>query len=921
VKPGFPKTGFLTLMSTKNEAKRWCVTSAWASALFVISAIAPAQEAGPDRSLTRAAQTRHPAAPGSRARAAQTGQPHSSAGLTGIDLDAGRRFWSFQPLRKYPAPAVRRQDWPRGDIDRFVLAKIEAAGLAPAPDADRTTRVRRIYYDLTGLPPTVAEIDEFVQDQSNDPVGRLVDRLLESPHFGERWGRHWLDVARYADSSGGGRSLLFPNAWRYRDYVIQSVQNDKPYPQFLREQIAGDLLPCDNERQREDQLVATGFLMIGAHNYELQDKATLRMDVVDEQIEAVGRGLLGMTLGCARCHDHKFDPIPTTDYYALAGIFRSTKSLTPGNVSGFEQHELPVSPERRVELDQHTAAVKSLQTQLDAARAELKKIAGPVGAGTGQSESLLGIVVDDTKAKIAGNWTKSKFSPGYVGEGYIHDGASDKGQKSVTFPVDLPQGGLYEVRMAYTAGTNRSPSVPVTVRHATDEDTIQIDQRERPPIDGRFVVLGRWRFAQGARDLVVVSNEATTGHVIVDAVQFIPVELLDKPPAASPQLGGVRPEVQARAGEPTAAAPAHRDAPAIEARIRRLEADLKKRNEQAPEPPPTAMGVKDEPATGDFHVCIRGDVHRQGSAVPRGFLTVAGPPGARPPQIAPKQSGRLELADWLTQPDNPLTARVMVNRIWQHLIGVGLVRTADNFGSTGELPSHPELLDWLALRYIELGWSTKKLIREVVLSRTYQLASLDPAAIAATRRIDPDNRLLSHMNRKRLDAESIRDSILAISGQLDATRGGPSIAEKIASEYGYRFDSRRRSVYLPVLRNNLPDAFEVFDFADPNTCTSRRNVSTLPTQALFLMNSPFVMDQARHAAEALLELDLPDAERIDLAYRRTLARAPSRTERDLSLRYLRESGDGSADPTTQRLDAWARLQQALFAAIDFRYVH
>ena len=255
-----------------------------------------------------------------------------------------RDFWAFQSPKKVTPPEVKNADWPRGAIDRFILARLEAAGLDTAKDAERETLIRRIYFDLIGLPPAIQQIDEFMNDKSPDAVAKVVDQLLDSPHFGERWGRHWLDVARYADSTGGGRSLLLPNAWRYRDYVIDSFNRDKPFDRFIREQVAGDHLPFDNDEQRAEQLVATAFLMIGAHNYELQDKEQLRMDVVDEQIEAIGRAFLAQTLGCARCHDHKFDPIPTKDYYALAGIFRSTKSLTPGNVSGFEQHELPVSP-------------------------------------------------------------------------------------------------------------------------------------------------------------------------------------------------------------------------------------------------------------------------------------------------------------------------------------------------------------------------------------------------------------------------------------------------------------------------------------------------------------------------------------------------------------------------------------------------
>ncbi|MBI3464782.1 MAG: DUF1549 domain-containing protein, partial [Planctomycetes bacterium] len=671
-----------------------------------------------------------------------------------------RKSWAFQPPRRSPTPEVRSADWPRTDIDRFILARLEQAGLQPAGDADRRTLIRRIYFDLIGLPPSPHEIEAFSNDQSPEAVASVVDRLLESPHFGERWGRHWLDVARYADSSGGGRSLLFPNAWRFRDYVIDSFNRDKPFNQFVREQIAGDLLPHASDEERTEHLIAAAFLMIGAHNYELQDQEQLRMDVVDAQIEAVGRAFLGMTLGCARCHDHKFDPIPTTDYYALAGIFRSTKSLVPGNVSGFEQHELPVSPERQAALDQHAAAVKAVQERLGLARAELKKlqadtsVAAKAAKGTQAQEHLPGIVVDDTQAKIVGDWTKSKFNPGYVGEGYIHDGASGKGEKSVTFPVELPDDGVYEVRLSYTHGTNRSSSVPVTVRHEDDQDTVQVDQRQPPPIDGRFISLGRWRFKKGTSNAVVISNEATTGHVIVDAVQFIPVELLEKPGEKS---GSAEVNPRSHAPRGNASPDAVREQPAfkeVEAQVKQLDAELKKLKDHAPEPPPLAMGVKDEKETGDFRVCIRGDVHHLGAEVPRGFLTAATPDGASRPTIPAGLSGRAELAEWLTSPDNPLTVRVTINRIWHHLFGAGLVRTTDNFGSTGETPSHPELLDWLALHFVELGWSHKKLIREIVLSRTYQLSSESNDVSSATDAPADSNHKSQLKNQKSLHPDN-----------------------------------------------------------------------------------------------------------------------------------------------------------------------
>jgi hypothetical protein len=858
----------------------------------------------------------------------------------GLDSpDSEQVFWSYQPLRRANPPATLNIDWPSGAIDQFILARLEQSGRRPARAADRATLMRRLHFDLIGLPPSIDEIDAFLNDRSPQAIATVVDRLLDSPHFGERWGRHWLDMARYADSSGGGRSLLFQNAWRYRDYVINAFNQDRPFNQFVREQIAGDLLPSANDDERAERFIATAFLIIGPHNYELQDKEQLRMDVVDEQIEAVGRAFLGQTLSCARCHDHKFDPIPTMDYYALAGIFRSTKSLTPGNVSGFEQHELPVSPERRAAIDGHAIALKEIQSQLDVAKNELKYLQASANSGHAL-QRLIGQVVDDVQATIVGNWTKSKHNPGYVGDGYIHDGASGKGEKSVTFHVDLPQDGLYEVRLSYTHGANRSPSVPITVHHADDQETVQVDERQPPPIDETFVALGRWRFRKGPSDAAVISNEGTTGHVIVDAIQFIPVELLERDEKSAREMNGT-----AQHAQPPSTQVSLQEATT---KVKRLEAKFKKLKESAPPPAPLTMGVKDEKNTEDFRVCIRGDVHNLGQEVRRGFLSVAsqpdqaGPRDSDPiatardrsiqsPSIASGESGRRELADWLVSHSNPLTPRVTVNRIWSHLFGAGLVRTSDNFGSTGEQPSHPELLDWLALRFIELGWSHKKLIREIVLSRSYQMASRpDPASEAPAAELaaslpsssDPENRLLAYQNRKRLDAECLRDSILSVSGQLDLQRGGPAIREKTDSEYGYRFDSKRRSVYSPVFRNNLPDILEVFDFANPNTPTGRREVSTLPSQALYLMNSPMVMESAQRAAEAILEWDLPDEQRVILSYRRVLGRPPTTSELGLSIAYLQDTKpDRANNLVAHRVQAWSRFYQSLIASVDFRYLH
>src|SRR5712691_4221388 len=438
-----------------------------------------------------------------------------------IDIAAGKQFWCFQPITPPLIPAVKDVSWSTSEVDRFILAKLDAAGLRPVGDADRGTLLRRVTLDLIGLPPLPEELDAFAADASPDAFERVVARLLSSPQFGERWGRHWLDLARFAESSGGGRSMIFPEAWRYRDYVIQSFNDDKPFDRFVLEQLAGDLLPADSPRQREEQLVATALLVLGPTNYEEQDKLLLEFDVVDEQLDTLGRAFLGMTLGCARCHDHKFDPIPTRDYYALAGIFRSTNLLLHDNVSKWLEQPLPMSAELAEAVKQQDLAVAELKKQIDAAKAEEKRLAyaskdgdpaesliprGPISA-----KDLPGIVLDDSQAKKVGRWVESQFNKNYIGDGYLHDD-NNKGQKTVTFTPEVPKVGMYEVRLAYSPGTNRATNVPIEILHLDGEFEGKINEREAPSIDHRFLSLGKFRFDESGQWYVSISNEDTDGH-------------------------------------------------------------------------------------------------------------------------------------------------------------------------------------------------------------------------------------------------------------------------------------------------------------------------------------------------------------------------------------------------------------------------
>ncbi|MDA1137720.1 MAG: DUF1553 domain-containing protein [Planctomycetota bacterium] len=825
----------------------------------------------------------------------------------GIDLEKGRQFWSFQPIRKPQLPSAINTAWPRSEIDRFILAQLETENIAPVPDADRLTLIRRAFFVLTGLPPSPKAIDDFLADKSGEAFEKVVDRLLHSPDYSECWARHWLDVARFAESSGGGRSLMLPEAWRYRDYVIDAYDKDKPFNRFVKEQIAGDLMPSENEVQRSGQVIATAFLALGPTNYEQQDKELLRMEVVDEQIEATGRAFLGMSLGCARCHDHKFDPVPTSDYYAMAGIFRSTKTLTPGNVSGYVRQDIYKGTEEWKEWESHMALEKELAELTKAAQFKLQKLGGKVaqpGRTLKKASELPGIVIDDPEAELVGDWMESTYTPGYIGDNYIHDQSEAKGSKFVNYSPDLPAAGVYEVRVSYTPGTNRPTNTPVTVQFKGGSKTILINQKKPPPIDGSFISLGSFEFEAGRSQRVTISNENAPGAVIADCVQFL-AEGADS--IADPQTLAKTPPVKDVSPETVAVKQARA---AAQEEVDALNGKLAQLRKSAPSTP-KAMSVQDESTPSDWHIHIRGGIRNLGPRVPRGFLRAA-MPADRKVQIAENQSGRLELADWLSSPENPLTARVYVNRVWHHLFGTGLVRTTDNFGSMGERPSHPELLDYLAARFIDEGWSTRKLIRQIMLSRTWQLSVRTSLEV---QKLDPENRLLSHAHRRQLDAEALRDSILHISGELDTTRGGLTINKIEQYDLSYSHNSKRRGIYVPAFRNALLDIFEIFDYPNPNLVAGRRTRSTLPTQALFLMNSPFVLGQSQSAAAKFMaEITGNDSERLTKAYRLTLGRAPTDEERKLAINYLK------AFNSEEQQEAWSGVFHSLFASLDFRFV-
>ncbi|MFT5410664.1 MAG: hypothetical protein ACI8XO_005051 [Verrucomicrobiales bacterium] len=779
----------------------------------------------------------------------------------GIDLEKGREFWSFKNPVAAELPTVTNELWPRSSIDHFILAKLEAAD-KPAPEKlEKIKLLRRVYFDLHGLPPSPDQVGAFLADESSDAFEKLVDQLLASPHFGERWGRHWLDVVRFAESTGGGRTMLLRDSWRYRDYVVGAFNRDKPFDEFLVEQIAGDLLPNKNATEKREHLIATTFLALGPSNYELQDKEQLTMEIVDEQLDTVGRAFMAMTLGCARCHDHMFDPISARDYYALAGIFKSTKTVNHSNVSQWLMANLPpITAEEKHAAGAHaifTKRLKDCRAAIKVAEKELVALEDPT--------SRSGILVDNTEAEVRGEWVISTIVKKWVGSNYIHDNRGDGEPREVIFTPDLPQAERYEVRVSYNSGPARSTKTPVKIRHRRGETTVHVNQRQKPKFDGLFTSVGIYEFEKGEGGSVTISNEGTDGVTIVDAVQWLRVDAdtsLDEIAFAAKRVS-------------------------LNQKIESLHKELKEITKAEPKVAKLqTMTVRDEAKPTDAPISLRGDVHSPGELVPRGVPEVI--QIGYQPTFSDQSSGRLELARWLVAEDHPLTARVFVNRLWIKLMGEGLVATPDNFGTTGAAPSHPELLDYLALRLVENGWSIKVSLREMLLSSTYRSVRAQP---------------------RRLDAEALRDAILATSGRLDKTMGGASIRDGARSEFGYDFKSDRRSLYLPVFRNALPDLFSVFDFPDPNLVAGKRNTSTLTTQALYFMNHPFVIEQSKHAAAALGDGEVSD--RIELAYRRALGRPPGQRERNLAEKFLGE------EPGT---DAWAAFYQSLFACLDFRFV-
>ncbi|MBL4884054.1 MAG: DUF1549 domain-containing protein [Planctomycetaceae bacterium] len=831
----------------------------------------------------------------------------------GIDWEAARQFWAFQPLPKNQLHAA-------GDsrqastvkqlatyIDQQLNLPLSKSGITANPPAIASQRIRRLYYDLTGLPPSPADVLEFTNNPSDEHWAKIVEKLLASPRFGQQWGRHWLDVVRYADSNGGDFNATYHNAWRYRDYVIDSFNNDKPIDEFFREQIAGDLLPARDDADRTENLVATGFLMIGPKMLSERDKLKLRYDVVDEQIDTLGKVFLGISLGCARCHDHKFDPVPTEDYYALAGIFHGTQVLDgemQQYVSDWKRRELPTTQAHRDSIKKYKEQVAKLDAGIKKSQADVKQEQKNLDL---IAENLPSITIDNKQAELIGKWTSSTYSPGFVGTDYIHDAKLNKGKNKAIFKAVLPEAGRYQVLFAYMGSAGRDTKVPVSVIHGESVTKLTIDQTKKPNIRGNYILLGEFDFPKKAEVQVVVSNEGTTDYVIADAVQFVRLDASVDMKAMMKQLAEVK---QKKTGHETN----------VQKLIKQI-AELKK---NAPAPLPQAIGVQDFEECVDCEIHIRGEYTNLGKVVPRGVLKIIS--GEKSALKNPQGSGRLELANWLTGQAYPIVSRVFVNRIWMHLFGEGIVRSVDNFGTLGIAPSHPQLLNQLSVQFIENGWSQKQIVHAIVLTQAYQRSSIhQPAAFKK----DPTNSLLWAANRQPLTAEQLRDTFLVYQQSIDETPGGSTVTHlgKLAVDNNKQSNAARstdhvfrRSVYQPVLRNQLEEIPSLFDFANPEMVVGKRPTTNVPAQSLYLLNNK----EIRKTAEAIVDQMFAEHgagsySGLNNLYLTLFARESNQADLHIIQAFIDQRLNDRVEPQIVRA-VWADAVQALMMSTEFRYI-
>ena len=786
-----------------------------------------------------------------------------------------KTFWAFQPVKKVTPPdlaqaKIESKAWVQNAIDGFVISKLQAQGLKPAPRTDNLSLLRRATFDLTGLPPTLAEIQAYLADTSPQAYEKVIDRLLASSRYGERWGRHWLDVARFADSTGNDEDHRYPYAWRYRDYVIDSFNKDVPYDQFIREQLAGDLLAAHAEGEtKKRDIVATGFLALGAKALAQQDKQKMMYDIYDEQVDVTSRAFLGMTMACARCHNHKFDPILTKDYYSMVAMFASTQQFD--------------DPKSHVSKLLYTPLVP--KEQYEEYKAQQDKL------------SLLKVAVDEVASVDGEKYTRTQsthLAQSMLAAREIYEGGQPATAELKRWVTYLSEGGKAHPQLADWDNAPKAQRTQVAQAYQT---------RFLGQFDAWTKRMDIWRTQVRARALAK-----------------------DMPPPEKPKFEAATDlffyEVYIQQG-PLHLADKARDkvlSPEVLAKVTALNKEFAELKAHAKPEPDMACAVAEGESVAQ-KVFIRGDYNSPGEDAPKAFPTILATPAD--PAIR-SASGRMELANWIASPQNPMTAKVMVNRLWQWHFGEGIVRTPDNFGKMGDRPSHPELLDFLATRFTETGWSIKAMHKLMMLSSTYQTSSdADPKTMEA----DGENRLLAHFNRQRLDVEEIRDSMLAIGGTLDLTMGGT--LQKGFGTDGENSADRlsmdptkltRRTVYIPLRRANLPNLMNLFDFGDATTVNGKRTGTNVAPQTLFMMNSEFAFDHAKRVAEAVLALpNAANAQRLQQAYLRILNRNPEPQETDSALTYLANYAAKYPGANPQ-LSAWQSFCHILLSSNEFVYL-
>jgi cytochrome c553 len=789
----------------------------------------------------------------------------------GMDFKAARKHWAYQPVRRQAEPAVKNRAWVKSPIDAFVLAKLEDKGLAPSPGADARTLLRRVYFDLIGLPPTFAEVEEFGKAWDAPGAKRgevwaaVVDRLLASPHYGERWARHWLDVARYADTKDGvlmfGDDRVRPYAYTYRDYVIRAFNDDTPFDRFVHEQLAADQLKVEPWR-----LAALGFLTLG----RMYDNNI--HDVIDDRIDTVTRGLLGLTVSCARCHDHKYDAVPTADYYSLYGVFANAEAPL----------ELPLADE-----PENCKGLAAYEEKIAPHREKLQKLV----------DGQYALLIEAARQRVG-----------------------DYLLQAATTEPDLAETAIYFLSLA--PSDLRPPTVNRWRKYLDqprDEDPIFAPWRQLMSIpDTQYErqaaqVIEAWRpkLHQRVRDALLDAKPKSKADVARAYGKLLKdVYVRSK---------GQRPD---GADQPLFDVVAGKDSPGFFPKAQswlymsRGEKDqfgamrtaIDKAALKLPDNPPRAMVLYDAADIAEPRIFRRGSPASPGQHVPRQFLRVLASEKRTP---FTHGSGRLDLAHAITSAENPLTARVFVNRVWMHHFGEPLVSTPSDFGSRSTPPSHPELLDWLAHTFAGPGaeggfaWSMKKLHRAIVLSAAYQQASFDrPDA----RKLDPENRLYWRANRQRLDLEAMRDSLLAVSGKLDRTLGGRPV--DIANDA----KNARRTVYGLVDRQSLPGLFRSFDFASPDQTVERRPMTTVPQQALFGLNAPFMIEQAK-ALSARTAKSAGEA-RVQELYRLVYQRQATAVEVRAGLQFV----EAPASAEKSQLTAWEQYAQVLLLTNEAMFV-